>query len=199
MYYVGIDVSKRSIDVCLLSEGIKGKRKTKKLPNGLTSATGLVEWLRLQKRDLDQAHVIMEATGTYHEHLAYGLHQAGIRVSVINPYRLREFAKGVGVNTKTDTADAYVIACFGCLTEPKRWIPPPKEARKLKALLQYRDSLLADKQRMKLSKMGSSSIRAKLSALGAAMRKLVHLCYGVLHTQQPYDKHYQEAASQSLP
>ncbi len=334
MYYVGIDVSKRTIDVCLLSEGIKGKRKTKKLPNGLTPAKGLVDWLTLQKRDPGQAHVIMEATGTYHEHLAYGLHQAGIRVSVINPYQMREFAKGMGINTKTDKADAYVIACFGCALRPEGWVPPPKEARKLKALLQYRDSLLADKQRMdnrldniaesvdateevvkslesmrvnlqkeiarierlisehidrhpglkndlkllesidgvgeqiglnmlailrgheftsaeqvaayvgvapverrsgtsvhgrtKLSKMGSSGIRAKLymgaltsiscnahvkalyerlllkgkakmSALGAAMRKLVHLCYGVLHTQQPYDKHYQEAASQSLP
>jgi len=74
-------------------------------------------------------------------------------------------------------------------------------------------------RRTKLSKMGSSSMRAKLymgaltaiscnahvkalyerlllkgkakmSAIGAAMRKQVHLCYGVLHTQQLYDKHY---------
>ncbi|MBF7993868.1 IS110 family transposase, partial [Rahnella sp. SAP-29] len=29
-----------------------------------------------------------------------------------------------------------------------------------------------------------------MSALGAAMRKLVHLCYGVLKTQQPYDVNY---------
>ncbi|CDH34634.1 Invertase (fragment) (fragment) [Xenorhabdus bovienii str. Intermedium] len=27
-------------------------------------------------------------------------------------------------------------------------------------------------------------------ALGAAMRKLVHLCYGVLNTQQSYDENY---------
>lgn len=27
-------------------------------------------------------------------------------------------------------------------------------------------------------------------ALGAAMCKLVHLCYGVLHTQQPYDENH---------
>ncbi|EIP7250184.1 IS110 family transposase, partial [Salmonella enterica] len=32
--------------------------------------------------------------------------------------------------------------------------------------------------------------KMKMSALGAAMRKLVHLCYGVLHTQQPYDEKY---------
>ncbi|MBV6821245.1 transposase, partial [Rahnella sp. PD12R] len=32
--------------------------------------------------------------------------------------------------------------------------------------------------------------KTKMSALGAAMRKLVHLCYGVLKTQQPYDVNY---------
>ncbi|EPD8213265.1 IS110 family transposase, partial [Yersinia enterocolitica] len=32
--------------------------------------------------------------------------------------------------------------------------------------------------------------KAKMQALGAAMRKLVHLCYGVLHTQQPYSQDF---------
>jgi hypothetical protein len=31
---------------------------------------------------------------------------------------------------------------------------------------------------------------SKMSALGAAMRKLVHLCVGVLKTQQPYQSNY---------
>ncbi|HEY0211877.1 IS110 family transposase [Acerihabitans sp.] len=324
MYYVGIDVSKRSVDVCLLTDGIKGKRKTKSLPNGLNSAQALAQWLTVQKRDPSQAHIILEATGIYHEHLAYGLHQAGILVSVINPHRVREFAKGMGIFTKTDRVDAYVLASYGCLKQPESWTPPAQEIRKLKALLQHRDSLLSDKQRTgnrldtlkstaapkevvesldsielnlkeelarierliaehidkhpglkndlkllksidgvgeqigwnmltiirgnnfkraeqvaaylgvipvecrsgtsvrgraKLSKIGPSAIRAKLYmgaitalrhnshvkahyerlllkgkakmlAVGAAMRKLVHLCYGVLHTQQPYDKNY---------
>ncbi|MFJ5408037.1 transposase, partial [Pectobacterium punjabense] len=61
----------------------------------------------------------MESTGIYHEHLAYGLHQAGILVSVINPHRVREFAKGMGILTKTDKVDAYVLACYGCLKQPE--------------------------------------------------------------------------------
>lgn len=32
--------------------------------------------------------------------------------------------------------------------------------------------------------------KSKMSALGAAMRKLVHLCFGVLKTQQPYERDY---------
>ncbi|EGO0679036.1 IS110 family transposase, partial [Salmonella enterica] len=75
MHYVGIDVSKRSLDVCLLAEGSKGSRKTKTLSNGQDSAQNLAKWLILQKCELSQTHVIMEATGIYHEYLACGLHQ----------------------------------------------------------------------------------------------------------------------------
>jgi hypothetical protein len=32
--------------------------------------------------------------------------------------------------------------------------------------------------------------KSKMSSLGAAMRKLVHLCFGVLKTQQPYQYEY---------
>ncbi len=148
MYYVGIDISKRVVDVCLLADGIKGKRKTKTLPNGPNAVQALAEWLTRQKCEPSQAHIIMEATGVYHEHLAYGLHQSGIAVSVINPHRLREFARGMGILTKTDKVDACVLACYGCLRQPEGWTPPSPEIRKLRALLQHRDSLLGDKQRL---------------------------------------------------
>ncbi|AJC68061.1 transposase [Dickeya zeae EC1] len=329
MYYVGIDISKRVVDVCLLVDGIKGKRKTKTLPNGPNAVEALAEWLTRQQCDPGQAHIVMEATGIYHEHLAYGLHQSGIAVSVINPHRLREFAKGMGILTKTGKVDACALACYGCLRQPECWTPPAPEIRKLRALLQHRDSLLGDKQRLenrlsalsstltteevmaslelmvqhvkdelehierliadhidkypglkndlkllksidgvgdqigwnmlatirgsnfrsaeqvaaylgvipverrsgtsvrgraRLSKIGPPAIRAKLYmgaiaaishnhhvkaqyerllqkgkakmlAIGAAMRKLVHLCYGVLHTQQQYDRNYGVVAS----
>jgi transposase len=78
MYYVGIDVSKRSLDVCLLTEGSKSSRKTKTISNGQDSAQSLAKWLILQKCKLSQTHVIMEATSIHHEYLACGLHQMGL-------------------------------------------------------------------------------------------------------------------------
>ncbi|ECC9830874.1 IS110 family transposase, partial [Salmonella enterica subsp. enterica] len=43
-----------------------------------------------------------------------------------------------------------------------------------------------------MSKTGPSGVRAKLyvAALGAVMRKLVHLCFGVLKTRLPWDENY---------
>jgi len=32
--------------------------------------------------------------------------------------------------------------------------------------------------------------KSKMSALGAAMRKLVHLCFGVIKTRKPYQSDY---------
>lgn len=48
-----------------------------------------------------------EATGVYHEQLAMALHDRGAYVSRANPHRSREFARGMGILTKTDKVDAY--------------------------------------------------------------------------------------------
>lgn len=36
--------------------------------------------------------------------------------------------------------------------------------------------------------------KSKMAGIGAAMRKLVHLCFGVIHSQRPYDLHYNTTA-----
>jgi len=36
--------------------------------------------------------------------------------------------------------------------------------------------------------------KPKMAAIGAAMRKLAHLCFGVIHTQKPYDPNYKAQA-----
>nr|WP_264753293.1 transposase [Klebsiella michiganensis] len=75
----------------------------------------------------------MEATGVYHERLATELHD-GFRVSLANPHRSREFARGMGIMTKTDKEDAYMLACYAFLKKPHRWDPPAPEIRFLGAL-----------------------------------------------------------------
>ncbi len=88
--------------------------------------------------------MVMEATGVYHEQLATELHDAGFRVSLANPHRSREFARGMGIMTKADKMDAYMLACYAFLKKPHRWEPPAPEIRYLGALLRRRDVLLGD-------------------------------------------------------
>lgn len=75
----------------------------------------------------------MEATGIYHEPLAYALHEMGVQVSVVNPVFVRDFAKGMGVRSKTDKKDSMVLARYGVATQPRLWQPEPVEVRELKA------------------------------------------------------------------
>lgn len=144
MFPVGIDVSKNTLDLCMLYDGIKGRIKTRNIPNNRHSVAYILRWLRLQHCGPEDVRVVMEATGVYHERLAIELHEAGFFVSLANPHRSREFARGMGIMTKTDKVDAYMLACYAFLKNPHRWEPPAPEIRYLSALLRRRDVLLGD-------------------------------------------------------
>lgn len=100
MFPVGIDVSKNTTDLCMLYDGIKGRIKTRNIQNNRHSVENILRWLRLQHCGPEDVHVVMEATGVYHERLATELHDAGFYVSLANPHRSREFARGMGIMTK---------------------------------------------------------------------------------------------------
>lgn len=111
MFPVGIDVSKDTLDLCMLYDGIKGRVKTRNIKNDRSAFENISRWLRLQHCGPEDLHVVMEATGVYHERLATALHDAGFYVSLAKPHRSREFARGMGIMTKTDKVDAYMLAC----------------------------------------------------------------------------------------
>jgi len=95
----------------------------------------------------DQIRVVMEATGVYHELAAQMLHDAGCQVVVANPKRVRDFAKGLGLLSKTDTIDARALARYGELSEVPAWQPPAPEVRTLRALLARLAAIDEDLQR----------------------------------------------------
>lgn len=148
MIYLGIDVSKQKLDLCLLSGN--GKKKSKSLKNQPDVELEINDWLLKQKCPPEQVMAVMEATSIYHENAAYGLTEnTPVTVCIANPQRVREFARGLGILTKNDSIDAYVLARYGELKQPDAWVPPSPEVRKLKELVRLRDSLQVDVQRAK--------------------------------------------------
>lgn len=74
MAYIGIDVSKQTLDYLWVRDLSKGKVKTKVFPNCPRDLPGLLVWLIKQTgEDIDNLHVYLEATSIYHEFLAYWL------------------------------------------------------------------------------------------------------------------------------
>ena len=66
-----------------------------------------------------------------------------MRVAVVNPRQVRDFAKATGRLAKTDRIDATVIAAFGVAVEPHILQIPDEDARELQALLVRRSQLVA--------------------------------------------------------
>ena len=127
---VGIDVSKKKLDVALL---VNGKIKAKVVDNSATGHQLLLEWLDKAKLPRQALQVCMEATGVYYEAVATKLHDAGLAVSVINPSCIKGFGQSENQRNKTDKADAALIARY-CLTmAPATWEPPSLAQRQLRA------------------------------------------------------------------
>lgn len=128
--FVGIDVSKLKMDVALLTNG---KVKSKVLDNTPAGHMSLLEWLGKSKVDMATMHICMEATGVYYEALALALHEAGLRVSVVNPSCIKGFGRSENIRNKNDAIDAGLIARYCAAMKPAPWVPLPLEQRQLRA------------------------------------------------------------------
>jgi transposase len=131
---VGVDVSKAVLDVAVLPSG--------ELLQFANDASG-IEQFGKKLKSLATDLVVMEATGGYETAVATALVAGGLRVAVVNPRQVRDFAKATGRLAKTDRIDAQLIAAFGQAVEPEIVRLPDEDARELEALLVRRRQLVA--------------------------------------------------------
>ena len=124
---LGVDISKKTFDVALL----KGKRrsKTAKFDNTQEGFEELSQWLK--KQGIEKVHACLEATNIYGHALASYLYTHNHRVSIVNPTRIKGYAKSQLSRTKNDQADAGLIAQFCRDLTPSLWQPPAVEVAKL--------------------------------------------------------------------
>ena len=127
---VGIDVSKKKLDIVLL---IDGKTRAKVVDNSAAGHQMLLAWLEKSKVSTSGLHVCMESTGVYSEPVALALHKAGITVSVVNPGCIKGFGHSENIRNKNDIIDAGLIARYCAAMRPEPWVPPPLEQRQLRA------------------------------------------------------------------
>jgi transposase len=148
MTKIGIDVGKTKLDVAWLRELEPLKVKCKVFKNNEKDFSILIEWaLHNTQQSIDMLHFVMEATGIYHEALAYALFKAGAKVSVVNPAKIHAYAKSLGRRSKTDKKDSVTIARYGATQSLTLWQPEPIEIRQLKALVSRYNMIDKDLQR----------------------------------------------------
>jgi transposase len=86
--WLGIDIAKQKFDVAL---NWNARRRAKVFRNDAEGWQALLRWLK--DLGVDQVHACLEATGRSGDGLALHLHDAGHRVSVVNPAQIKHFGR----------------------------------------------------------------------------------------------------------
>jgi len=134
---IGIDVSKRTLDIDVVPQG--GPRQFSNDEKGIAL---LVEHLTELNVNGEVDRVVMEATGGYETPVSMALAAAGLPVVVINARQIRDFAKACGILAKTDRLDARVIARFAQQIRPPVRPLPDEMQREFADLLDRRSQLV---------------------------------------------------------
>lgn len=166
--FVGIDVSKASLDVFVLP-----------LDDGfaVTNDEAGVEALAEKVEGLNPVLIVLEATGGL-QILAVGvLHARRLPVVVVNPRQARDFAKALGKLAKSDRIDAQVLARFAQRVRPELRPIKDESAQVLSALLTRRrqlvEMLVAEKNRLASArKEVRPDIKEHIAWLGKRLEKV---------------------------
>jgi transposase len=145
--YIGIDISQDTLDMVAYPTGQIWQYKNSK--GGITKTVTKLKGLNVKL-------IVMEATGGLEKPLSEALYQAGLSVAVVNPRRIRDFGRSMGILAKTDRLDAKVMAYFAAKIEPAPRPIQDEASQKLENLLtrrsQVSDMIVAEKNRLKQSR-----------------------------------------------
>lgn len=166
--HIGIDVSKNILDIFILPS-----QKHMQFNNDPKGIEKLIKKLSA----FTTAVIVIEATGGYEKLSAQSLTKAGFKVSVVNPRKVRDFAKAVGKLAKTDKLDAHIIALYSQKLEPQANVMCDEKHQTIvennTRRRQLIDMIKMEKNRLdKVSKGQKESIDRILEALEKELKKI---------------------------
>jgi transposase len=181
---VGIDVSKDRLDVAVL-----GEKQAWQVENTKEGIEKLVQQMQKVCPEL----IVVEATGGYQRSVVDALFRAGLCVAVVNPARVRQFARASGLLAKTDKLDAFVLAEFGRKMQPKRYEGKSEAEKQLSALLvrrkQLEEMLKAEQNRLRtISPSVRVSVERIIAILKEEKKKLDEQIQGFLKEQKGWQE-----------
>ena len=174
MRIVGIDVAKKKIDACIRCDKLRFSAPS--TPEGEAEFVLWVKANRIQR-------AVMEASGGYERSWADLLRTAGVEVVIVDPKRIRHFAKAAGRLAKNDPIDADTIAWFAETFPASAAQPHDREREEVGRLVQARVALKDIEDQIKQQREHqppqqvvtalndiAKVTRAKVRALDAAIR-----------------------------
>lgn len=144
-YAIGIDVSMKDFACCLSvisSEQDVKVKATHKFTNTAAGFASLLEWVKRHAKEALPVVFVMEATGVYHEQLAWSLHSKGQPVSILLPNKAKSYLKATGTKSKNDSIDAKGLAQIGAEKKLDLWVPPSEQLYTLRAYTRQYQSIM---------------------------------------------------------
>jgi transposase len=149
---VGIDVGQKELVVCLgrMYEDWSPELYAHKVfRNTDKGRVALLLWVKKMIAEPVNVRYVMEATGVYHESLAYFLDEKGYELSVVLPNKISNYFRTLEVKTVTDKTASEAIALFGLERKLDRWQRPKAIFKQLKQLTRERDQIVAERTMIK--------------------------------------------------
>jgi len=145
---VAIDVALKELVVCLgrmYDDWSPELYANKTFANTEKGMEALVLWVKKQIEDQVSLRFVMEATGVYHESLAYFLEEKGYELSIVLPNKISNYMRTLDVKTITDKTASQAIAMFGLERKLDNWKRPKEIYRKLRQLTRERDQIIQER------------------------------------------------------
>jgi transposase len=154
--YAGLDIAKLNLQLHLAG-------RFHDLPNSDAGHRRLLKILTAHPK----VHVICEATGGYERAVVAALQNAALAISVINPGRVRHFARAQGQRAKTDRIDAAVLTAYGQTFGPAATPARSPVEQQLSELIRRRVQLveLLVAQRQQLEPLTLPALRRQAKSL----------------------------------
>jgi len=149
---VGIDVAQKVLVVCLgrmYDDWSPELYANKTFANTAKGIEALVLWVKKQTAQHIAVRFVMEATGVYHEMLAYFLEGKGYETSIVLPNKISNYMRTLDVKTVTDSTASQAITMFGLERKLDTWKRPKEIYRKLRQLTRERDQLVGERTMVK--------------------------------------------------
>jgi transposase len=149
---VGIDVAQKELVVSLgrmYDDWSPELYAHKTFANTQKGFMTLVSWVKKLTDEASDGRYVMEATGVYHEPLAYFLNEKGYEVTIVLPNKISNYFRTLNVKTITDKTAAEAIAMFGLEKKLESWKRPKKVFKNLRQLTRERDQIVGERTMVK--------------------------------------------------
>lgn len=145
-YAMGIDMAKDKFDVCLslIDTAQKVTAKCSScFGNNLKGFLAFYAWSLKNLKEPLAVIYLMEATGIYHEQLAWFLFEQKCSVAVVLPNKARKYKESLGLKSKTDSIDAKGLSQMGCEQCLKLWQPASKKIYQMRIITRQAEAVAA--------------------------------------------------------